>query len=192
MNDGVAQASPEFFSVAVKRGAAGDESPEFPSELTMDAAEDPPAMQEVFAFRSAKLLPELFATALVFEIAFDLLFEGLQHARHRDQHRDTFATDRADYVSRFECVLEDHGAAHQLRQEDARNCPKTWLSGNRFKKRTGCTHRSYFRYFRISSSSGAILARTLPCVITTPLGSAVVPEVKTISSVSAGSTSAAG
>jgi len=39
---------------------------------------------------------------------------------------------------------------------------------------------SYFKYPRISRSSGAMLARTFPCVITTPLGSAVVPEVKTI------------
>ena len=64
LNGGVAEASPEFFGVAVEGGAAGDEGPEFPSELTMDAAEDPPAVQEVFAFGGAKLLPELFATAL--------------------------------------------------------------------------------------------------------------------------------
>ena len=56
-----------------------------------------------------------------------------------------------------------------------RNCPKTWLSGSRFRNRSGCTKRSYFRYPRISRSSGAMLARTLPWVMTTPLGSAVVP-----------------
>src|SRR5580658_10030130 len=28
--------------------------------------------------------------------------------------------DRPNYVNRFECVLEDHGAAHQLRKEDAK------------------------------------------------------------------------
>src|SRR5579864_7428213 len=28
--------------------------------------------------------------------------------------------DRPDNVSRFECVLEDYGAAHQLRKEDAK------------------------------------------------------------------------
>src|SRR2546425_6088797 len=63
------------------------------------------------------------------------------------------------------------------------NCPKTWLRGTRFRKRMGWKKRSYFRYFLISVSSGSRLARILPCVITTPRGSAVVPEVKIISSV---------
>src|SRR2546422_7939718 len=63
------------------------------------------------------------------------------------------------------------------------NCPKTWLRGTRFRKRMGWKKRSYFRYFLISVSSGSRLARILPCVITTPRGSAVVPEGKIISSV---------
>ena len=67
-----------------------------------------------------------------------------------------------------------------------RNCPKTWLSGSRLRKRIGCTSRSYFRYFPISVSIGARLPTTLAWVSTTPLGSAVVPEVKTISSGSEG------
>ena len=85
LNGGVSEASPEFFGVAVERGAAGDECPEFPSELAMDAAENPPAMQEVFAFGSSKRLPELFCVTFIFEIALDFLFEGLQYARHCDQ-----------------------------------------------------------------------------------------------------------
>ena len=40
--------------------------------------------------------------------------------------------------------------------------------------------RSYFRYFD-SCSSGARFASTLPCVRTTPFGSAVAPDVKRIS-----------
>src|SRR5437879_12831104 len=63
------------------------------------------------------------------------------------------------------------------------NCPRTGLRGTRFRKRMGWKKRSYFRYFLISVSSGSRLARILPCVITTPRGSAVVPEVKIISSV---------
>src|ERR1700694_2891194 len=86
LNRGVSQASPEFFGVAVESGAAGDEGPELPSKLAMDAAEDPPAVQEVFAFSGSELLPELFCMTLVFEITFDLLFERLKHARHRDQY----------------------------------------------------------------------------------------------------------
>ena len=67
-----------------------------------------------------------------------------------------------------------------------RNCPKTWLSGNRLRKRSGCTRCSYFRYLAISIASGARFPATLAWVSTTPLGSAVVPEVKTISSGSDG------
>ena len=44
--------------------------------------------------------------------------------------------------------------------------------------------RSYFRYLPISRSSGSMFARTLPCEMTTPRGSAVVPEVKTICTMS--------
>src|SRR5580692_4987954 len=32
--------------------------------------------------------------------------------------------DRPDHVSGFECVLEYHGAAHQLRKEDAKKLPE--------------------------------------------------------------------
>ena len=119
MNGGVSEASPEFFGVAVEGGAAGDEGPEFPSELAMDAAENPPAMQEVFAFGGAKFLPELFCMTFVFEIALDFFFEGLQYAGHRDQHGDTLPVDSRDYFGGFERVLEYHCASHQLGEEDS-------------------------------------------------------------------------
>src|SRR5260370_31282918 len=66
-----------------------------------------------------------------------------------------------------------------------RNWPKTWLNGSKLRKRTGCAKRSYFRYDLICSSRGAVFASTFPWVMTTPFGSAVVPEVKTISRASA-------
>ena len=44
--------------------------------------------------------------------------------------------------------------------------------------------RSYFRYLPISRSSGSRFARMFPCEMTTPRGSAVVPEVKTICTMS--------
>ena len=44
--------------------------------------------------------------------------------------------------------------------------------------------RSYLKYLPISRSSGSRLARMLPWEMTTPRGSAVVPEVKTISTMS--------
>ena len=52
--------------------------------------------------------------------------------------------------------------------------------------------RAYFRYFTISRSTGTMLARTLRCVMTTPFGSAVAPEVKMISAVSSRVTAARG
>ena len=60
------------------------------------------------------------------------------------------------------------------------NWPKTWLRGRVCRKRSGCTQRSYLRYFAISCSMGCTLARTLRWVWTMPLGSEVVPEVKMI------------
>ena len=60
---------------------------------------------------------------------------------------------------------------------NARNWPKTWLNGTRVTKRNGWNQCSYFRYSSMPRSSGSRFARKLPCVRTTPRGSAVVPEV---------------
>src|SRR5262245_65562762 len=58
-----------------------------------------------------------------------------------------------------------------------------WLSGSRFRKRIGRNGSVYLRYFAISRSIGTMLARMFLCVRTTPLGSAVAPDVKMISAV---------
>ena len=50
----------------------------------------------------------------------------------------------------------------------------------------------YFRYFRTSCSMGIVFARMFRCVRTTPLGSAVAPDVKMISAVSDADTRTAG
>ncbi len=47
LDHGVSQPSPELFGDAVERRSAGDECPEFPSELAMHAPENPPATQEI-------------------------------------------------------------------------------------------------------------------------------------------------
>ncbi len=65
-------------------------------------------------------------------------------------------------------------------------CPNIWLSGSRFRKRMGAKGPMYLRYFEIPSSMGLRLARMLPWVMMTPLGSPVAPEVKRISAVSPG------
>ncbi len=62
--------------------------------------------------------------------------------------------------------------------------PNMWLSGSRFRNRRGKNGLPHFRYFRISRSTGTMFASTLRWVMTTPLGSAVAPEVKMISAMS--------
>ena len=70
--------------------------------------------------------------------------------------------------------------------------PNMWLSGSRFRNRIGENGRAYLRYFRISRSTGTMLASMLRWVMTTPLGSAVAPDVKMISAVSSRVTVARG
>ena len=62
--------------------------------------------------------------------------------------------------------------------------PNMWLSGNKLRNRSGKNGRPYFLYFSTSRSTGTMLASTLRCVSTTPLGSAVAPDVKMISATS--------
>src|SRR5207248_5330640 len=45
LNDGESEPSPEVFRHAVERRASGDEGPELPSELAVDATESPPPAQ---------------------------------------------------------------------------------------------------------------------------------------------------
>jgi len=59
-----------------------------------------------------------------------------------------------------------------------------------FRNRIGRNGRAYFLYFAISRSIGTMFARMFLCVRTTPFGSAVAPEVKMISAVVVGLTSA--
>ena len=59
--------------------------------------------------------------------------------------------------------------------------PNRWLSGSRFRNRSGKKGRPYRTYFRTSRSTGTMFASRLACVISTPFGSAVAPEVKMIS-----------
>ena len=70
--------------------------------------------------------------------------------------------------------------------------PNMWLSGSRLRKRSGKNTFPYFRYLCTSCSIGTVFARMLRCVSTTPFGSAVAPEVKMISAVSAAATCTAG
>ena len=62
--------------------------------------------------------------------------------------------------------------------------PNMWLSGSKLRNRSGKKGRPYFLYFSTSRSTGIMLASTLRWVSTTPLGSAVAPDVKMISATS--------
>ena len=62
--------------------------------------------------------------------------------------------------------------------------PNMWLSGIRLRKRSGNTGRNHLAYFETICSGETMLARMFPCVIRTPFGSPVAPEVNTISTTS--------
>ena len=70
--------------------------------------------------------------------------------------------------------------------------PNMWLSGRRLRNRIGENGRLHLRYFSTSRSTGTMLARTLRWVMTTPLGSAVAPDVKMISATSSRTTATGG
>src|SRR5437016_14538106 len=85
LNHGKAEPPPEFLGSAIERRTTGDEGPEFPSELATDAAENPPAAQEMLAFSGSKGLAKSVSMAMLFSIEFDLVLEPLQVARARGQ-----------------------------------------------------------------------------------------------------------
>ena len=62
----------------------------------------------------------------------------------------------------------------------AMDCPNRWLSGSRFRKRSGRNGRAYGLYFATSVATGTRLASRFLWRTTTPLGSAVAPDVNTI------------
>ena len=117
LDHGVSQASPEFFGHAVERGTAGDECPELPSELAMHSPENPPALQEMLAFRRLKASLKFFQSAFVLQIALNFFFQRLQHARHCNQHGHALAPDRANNLGGLQRILKNHRAAQQLRQK---------------------------------------------------------------------------
>src|SRR6185437_6639392 len=124
LNHGKTKARPEDFGFVIERGATRDEGPELPSHLAMNAAEGPPAAEKVFAFGGGELFAKLIQPAGVCEIAFDLFFERLQHTRHCDQHRDSFAADAADDVAGLERLLKENCSAQERRHVHAEELPK--------------------------------------------------------------------
>src|SRR5208337_5245609 len=90
----------------------------------MDFAEDPPAAQKVLAGGGLEPTAKLLQPSVVLEIALNLLFQRLQHARNRNQHRDSLTADGGDNLGGFERVLKNDRAAHELWEEHAEKLPE--------------------------------------------------------------------
>src|SRR5207248_8532303 len=116
LNDSETQPSPEFLGFAVECSASGNKSPEFQSELAMDATEHTPAAEKMLAFRGSILFSKTIETCFAFQIALNLFFQRFHHSRHRDQHGDSFAPDGMNDLGRAKRVLKKHGSSEQRRQ----------------------------------------------------------------------------
>ena len=119
LDHGVSQAMPEFLGLSIEGGAAADDGPELPSEPAAQGAESPPAAQKVLAFGSGIARGKALTGAGIFQIAFDLLLQRLDHARDGHQHRDAFAANRRHDFRGVECVLENDSAAQQRGKKDS-------------------------------------------------------------------------
>src|SRR5438128_921474 len=82
LDDRVTQPAPELFGHAIECRSATDKRPELPSEVAMNAPENPPAMKKMFPFRGLKSFPELFQSVYFFQITLNFFLQRLQHARH--------------------------------------------------------------------------------------------------------------
>src|SRR5580698_2403869 len=119
LNNSVAEPMPEFFGLAIKRGAAADHSPEFPSELASHLTKRPPATQKMLTLGSSVTHSKAFAVVNVIKVAFDLLPERLDHARNSHQHRYSLAANRSHYFRRVKCIFEHDRAAEQRRKKNS-------------------------------------------------------------------------
>ena len=104
---------PEFFGLTIEGGATADDGPELPSELAAQVSESPPAVQKVLALGGGVTGGKALTGAGIFQIAFDLLLQRLDHARDGYQHRDALPANRPHDFGGVECVFENDGAAQQ-------------------------------------------------------------------------------
>src|SRR6185437_1871622 len=129
LNHHVAQPSPEFFSILVKRCATGNDGPEFPSKKTADFSESPPAFQEMLILGAFPIFIDIRP-----QLAAQLVFQRLHHARHRHQHGNAFALDGCNDVAGFKAILEMHGSAEQCRDKHSHELPEYMAEWEQFKK----------------------------------------------------------
>src|SRR3954451_12865458 len=82
LNDDEAELAPECFERRVEWRRADDEGPELQSEGAVNSAIPPPSAGEMFA---PILLGDAFSAAIR---SLHVLFQHVEHLRHRDEHRD--------------------------------------------------------------------------------------------------------
>ena len=77
----------------------------------MKAPENPPAAQEVLAVRRFVLVMKFVELPGIFQIAFDLFFQRLQHSWYRYQHRYSLTAQSVNDVTRLESRLKKNRSA---------------------------------------------------------------------------------
>ncbi len=117
LNHRVTEPGPELFGRGGERGTAGNHRPEFPAETPANLSEAPPPLQEMFAIRSLVIALEFLELAARREIAFDLVAQRFNQARHGDQHGDALVVNRPNHFRGIESVDKNRGPAENLRQE---------------------------------------------------------------------------
>ena len=158
----VSQPMPELFRLAIQRRAPADHRPEFPSKLPPHSRKRPPPPQKMLALASASAARQNLSrrppvgsssrSRSIFCFS-DSIIRGTATSTETRSRRIVAITSDGLKVFSNTTVPPSSGG-----RNIPRNCPKTWLSGSRFKNRIGCTSRSYFRYFLISVSIGSQIA----------------------------------
>ena len=118
--------------------------------------------------------------------ADDVIAQHLEDLRHAHEHRDPPRPDLPDDVVGRVAAREDDHAGQHRRHEGRHRLPEHVAERQQVQEPDRQERPRVLRYFAISRSIGTMLARMFRCVMTTPLGSAVAPDVKMISAVSSG------
>ena len=173
LNHHEAHPPPELLEIGRERRGADDERPELEAERGMHPAVPPPAAGNGHAgWRRLVRFGEG---------ARDVLAQDVENLGHAHQHRHTPRLNQVEQVVRVEAAREDHRSAHHRRNGGGHRLAEHVAQRQEIEEahagetagRTGGISGS-------SRSTGTTLASTFRCRMTTPLGSAVAPDVKMI------------
>ena len=183
LNHGEPDLTPERFELGLERRRADDEGPELQAEQAVNAAVSPPAAGDVLLGAGR---PGLGGDP---QHVFAQHIENLRH-RHEDRHAP--ALDERDDLAWVVPAHEDDDARQHRRDEGRQGLTEHVAQRQQVRNLNGKNSRPHFRYFSTSRSMGTMFASTLRCVMSTPLGSAVAPDVKMISATSSAPMSTTG